>query len=1251
MKWSRRLAVLALFGLHAAVALAEESLLTVAEQSDYKATSRYDDVMAFCRKLADRSPLVTLTDMGETNEGRQLPLLILADPPVTSPDKVKQPDRLVALALGNIHAGEVCGKEALMMLAREIALAEERPLLKDLVLLFAPIYNADGNERISKENRPNQYGPEQGVGIRANAQGLDLNRDHVKLESPEARALVRLIRRWDPALLIDCHTTNGSHHRYTLTYDGPRHPAIDKNLVQFTRDEFLPEVGQRVEKASGYRLFFYGNFDSTRKRWTAYPPLPRYNTQYFGLRNRLGILSEAHAYAPFKDRVLATVEFVRHCLALCAERKEPIAKMLHSAREATSQAVDAESPVEIALASTPNLFGKVKIAGYVEEDRDGQRVVTDEPCDYEVEYFGKETITRSVVRPAAYLLPPRYTAVVTNLLHHGVNVRELREDLALDVEVYCVDTVETTERAYQDHHLATVEVKARSESRRVPAGTLVIRTDQALGTLVSLLLEPHSSDGLVTWNFFDDGLVPGKDFPVLRLPTHTPMLTASLRHPEDVPQSKKPITFEALYGGHSPHLSGSPASGFRWLAGGEHFLQKKEGRYYKVHAATGRSQPFYNEERVAAALEKLEGMEAKDAKSLAGRARSQMDAAEKAALLRHGDDLYYVTLDAETARRLTDTPGSDELASFSPDGQTVAFVRDYDLYVVEVATASEHRLTYDGTDLLRNGKADWVYFEEIYHRSWRAFKWAPNSRAIVFQQFDGSPVGSFTVLNHVGSEQGVETTRYPLAGTPNPKVRLGTINVADGAIRWIDLSGYTAENMLVSHFGWTPDSEAVFYYIQDRTQQWLDFNLVTVSTGAISTLFREETEAWVDNPGDPHFLQDGTFLWLSERDGWKHLYHFAKEGTLIRRVTEGEWEVRGVSTVSETDGWIYFTGTRDSHLGSDLYRVKLDGSGLTRLTKATGSHRTTLNESGSLYVDSWSDHRTPTHVRLCRGDGEPVRMLDTNPVPALDDYVLAPVELFKIKTRDGLELEASLIKPADFDPKMKYPVWLQTYGGPHAPSLSDSWHGGRTFEQMLAQMGILAFRCDPRSASGKGAHSTWTAHRQLGVQELQDLEDALDWLAKKSFVDMSRVGLSGHSYGGFLTAFAMTHSKRFAAGIAGAPVTDWRNYDTIYTERYMGTPEDNPEGYKKTSVVEAAKDLHGRLLLIHGARDDNVHVANTLQLANALQKADKRFEMMIYPSNRHGISGVHYRRLMVDFIRRTMLGETNGTTKEANDTK
>jgi dipeptidyl aminopeptidase/acylaminoacyl peptidase len=263
-------------------------------------------------------------------------------------------------------------------------------------------------------------------------------------------------------------------------------------------------------------------------------------------------------------------------------------------------------------------------------------------------------------------------------------------------------------------------------------------------------------------------------------------------------------------------------------------------------------------------------------------------------------------------------------------------------------------------------------------------------------------------------------------------------------------------------------------------------------------------------------------------------------------------------------------------------------------------------------------------------------MIDTNPVYSIDDYRLGQFERTRIKTPDGFELEASILKPANFDPMKKYPVWFMTYGGPHAPTIRDGWNAGRFRDEALANLGFIVFRCDPRSASNRGACSTWTAYKQLGVQELKDIETAITWLSEHSYVDATRIGMSGHSYGGFMTAYALTHSKLFAAGIAGAPVTDWHNYDSIYTERYMNTPQENPKGYDATSVVKAAKNLHGRLLIVHGVMDDNVHVQNSLQLIQALQQADRDFEVMLYPQSRHGITGRHYQRLQIDFMKRSL---------------
>jgi dipeptidyl aminopeptidase/acylaminoacyl peptidase len=290
-------------------------------------------------------------------------------------------------------------------------------------------------------------------------------------------------------------------------------------------------------------------------------------------------------------------------------------------------------------------------------------------------------------------------------------------------------------------------------------------------------------------------------------------------------------------------------------------------------------------------------------------------------------------------------------------------------------------------------------------------------------------------------------------------------------------------------------------------------------------------------------------------------------------------------------------------------------------------------------VDAFSAATHPTRVMLHRADGTLVRTVDSNPVADLERCQLAPVEFLEIPLTGDRRMQCTMIRPIDFDPTRRYPVWVMTYGGPHAPTVNGGWNRGRGFEQLLAASGVIAFRCDPHSASGRGAKSTWTCYERLGIEETRDMDAAVDWLASQVYVDSSRIGLSGYSYGGYLTAFVMTHSQKFSAGIAGAPVTDWRNYDAFYTERYMNTPQENPDGYVASSVVEAAKNLHGQLLLIHGSADDNVHVQNTFQLAHALQQNDIPFEMMVYPTSRHGIYGMHFQRLNFDFIMKTMRPE------------
>jgi YD repeat-containing protein len=1232
----RRLAVLVLLAL---VPFARgQELLTVAEKTDYKATSRHADVLAFCDELVKRSPVVRRIDMGKSVEGRPLPLLILADPPVSTPAEAAKSGKLVAYVQANIHAGEVDGKEALLMLAREIATAKERPLLKDLVILLCPNFNPDGNEKFDANNRRSQNGPPE-VGVRANAAGLDLNRDFVKLESPEVRAFVRMMNEWDPALVIDCHTTNGSYHRYTLTYDGPRHPNTGPALVEAIRDRMLPAVSKTMKERTGFDSFVYGNFSRDHARWTTYGHTPRYSTQYVGMRGKIGILSESYSYAPFKDRVTASREFVRAWLEYVAAHKDEVRKLLAENKQGDTLAVRTESAV----------LKKVTALGYEEETKNGRRVaITDKPRDYDLELVTRVEPTERVTKPFAYLFLPSFAAAVEILQRHGITVEELREDIELDVESYRVEKIVNTERSFQGPAQVSLDVaKPRAESRRVTAGTILVRTAQPLGTLASYLLEPRSEDGLATWKYFDAGLAENRDFSVLRLPKATPLTAGPVRPLAEIRPKNNPINAAAVYD-VDPHLSfaGDAVTIQDWLDD-EHFLQAKEGRLYKIEARTGRASLFVDPQKLSKSLAAVPGLE-QDLKSQGthgGRRRRgraddapdyKMDPHHTGALLEHEDDLYFARFDGTPAVRLTRSPGKKEAVTFSPDGKFIAYVRKANLYVVELANPAERALTTDGGGPILNAKADWVYLEEVFNREDHSFVWSPDSRWIAFLRYDDTPVHKFAVVNHIPTRLDVESIPYPKAGDPNPVATLHVVSAAGGEAVPMDLSNYSPSESIVTRFGWLPDSSRVYCYMQNRAQTWLDICTAPARGGPTTRLLRETTKAFVADPGAPTFLPDGTFLLSSERTGWEHRYHYDATGRLIRPVTSGDWEARTVHHVDAKGGWAYVSGTKDSPIAENLYRVKLDGSEVQRLTQGPGEHQIKMNPGATMYVETVSDRATPAQVRLCRNDGYFIRTLDTNPVHSREEYRFGKYELVQIKLSDGFVLEGAITYPPDFDPAKKYPVWFMTYGGPHAPTVSDNWAGGRVYEQVLADLGIVCFRCDPRSASGKGACSTWACYRKLGVQEAKDVDEAIDWLCRNPWVDTKRIGMAGHSYGGFLTAFCLTHSKKFAAGISGAPVTDWRNYDTIYTERLMNTPQENPDGYESTSVVKAAKDLHGRLLLLHGLMDDNVHPQNTIQLMKELQKHNKEFEVMFYPESRHRLEGLHYERLTLEFIKKTM---------------
>jgi dipeptidyl-peptidase-4 len=681
----------------------------------------------------------------------------------------------------------------------------------------------------------------------------------------------------------------------------------------------------------------------------------------------------------------------------------------------------------------------------------------------------------------------------------------------------------------------------------------------------------------------------------------------------------------------------------RWLKDGKHYLltgatKGDTAKIQKVDAATGDAVPFFDTAKMQRALTALGGVTEADAKQLSNRSTYQMSNDERAVLINWNNDLFYYQLGTDKAVRVTNNPEEEVGETFSPDDRMLGFVRNGNIYVYDLQAQRERRLTTDGGPKILNGRLDWVYQEELYGRgNFEAYWWSPDSTKLAYLRLDEKTVPEFTVVDHIPYDQGLEVTPYPKSGDPNPVVQLGIVNAAGGATRWVDTYKYQPSDLLIVRVSWTPDGSKVVYQAQNREQTFLDLNFAGSEDGKSNTVLRETSRAWVEVVDNPTWLNDGSFLWQSARNGWQHIYHYAQDGKLLRQVTDGKWEARSIDGVNEQTGFVYFGATEHSHIAPAVYRVKLDGSGFTRLTTAEGTHKAAVSPTGSYFVDSWSDVNTPTQMRLYDGSGKLVRVVAENKVDVLNQYKLGAAELLTVKTRDGFVMEAMMIKPPDFDPKKKYPVLEFTYSGPHSPSVKNLWGGSAyMWHQLMAQKGYIVWICDNRTASGKGAESEWPVYKNFGELELRDLEDGISWLKSQPYVDAERIGLWGWSYGGFMTSYALTHSQSFKMGISGGTVSDWRNYDSIYTERYMLTPQNNIDGYRKSSPVHFARNLHGKLLLIHGAIDDNVHVQNTVQFVYELQKAGKQIQLMLYPKSRHGVTDPllvkHMRQMMTDFV-------------------
>jgi dipeptidyl-peptidase 4 len=598
-----------------------------------------------------------------------------------------------------------------------------------------------------------------------------------------------------------------------------------------------------------------------------------------------------------------------------------------------------------------------------------------------------------------------------------------------------------------------------------------------------------------------------------------------------------------------------------------------------------------------------------------------------------------VSATAFSPEPLTDDPAEERDATVSPDGSSVAYVKSDNLTVLDLRTRREKRLTREGGGDILIGRFDWVYEEEFGIRT--GFAWSPDSRRIAYWRLDCSREPRFPLDDFIPIHNEVEWMRYPKAGDPNADVRVGVAPAGGGRTVWADLG--PDRDIYVPRIRWLPDGKTLAIQRLNRLQNRLDLLLMDVSNGKTRTVVSETDSAgWVDCSDLVYFLRDGRMIWGSERSDRMHLYLLAPDGTMIRPLTSGDWDVTALSAVSEPDGLVYFESNEPSPLETHLYRVSLDGGAPERLTADPGTHQTDVSPDRASFLDTHSDARTPVRAVLRRADGSAIRVLRSGDIPGLNEFVLSAPEFFTFRTADGLSLNAMLFKPAGFDSTRKYPVLVSTYGGPASQIVTDSWRAGMGsgWHQIMLQHGYCVFALDNRGTFGHGNRFMNRVYGNMGLAVLDQIE-AARWLGSRAWVDSSRIGIWGWSGGGWMTCLALTRGAGvFRAGAAVAPVTDLRNYDTIWTERYMGLPAGNPEGYDASSALHWIDRYRGGLLLVHGTSDDNVHAANSLQLAYALENARKPFELMLYPRKEHGISGkdtqVHLYRVLTDFFLRNL---------------
>nr|BCX00104.1 MAG: peptidase S9 [Bacteroidota bacterium] len=600
---------------------------------------------------------------------------------------------------------------------------------------------------------------------------------------------------------------------------------------------------------------------------------------------------------------------------------------------------------------------------------------------------------------------------------------------------------------------------------------------------------------------------------------------------------------------------------------------------------------------------------------------------------------YYV-FDFQTRRLwpLSRREGWQQFAKFSPDSRHVGFVREHNLFVLELSSRTERQLTFDGSETIINGTFDWVYEEELDLRD--GWRWSPDGRRIAFWRLDQSRVRTYHLVDNLGDYARPVPIRYPKAGEENSRVQIGILELETGQTRWLDLG--PNPDIYIARMDWLPMPNMLYVQRLNRQQNHLELLFYDADTGQGRVILEERSSTWLDVHDELFFLPSrSAFIWVSERTGWRHLYLYDLEGRLLRPLTQGTFEA-SLAGVDERRGWVYYVSTEISPLERHLFRVRIDGRGRPeRLSTEPGTYSMSLSPTGDYYRVTYSNITTPPQSWIVRFDGRQRLELFTNAAlrERLAQYRMSRPEFFRFRTSDGVELNGWMIRPADFDSTRRYPVLMYVYGGPNSQTVRNAWGGANyLWHQMLAnEEGFIVVSVDGRGTGARGRAFRDVVYRNLGYWEVHDQLEANRYLRRLPYVDSTRIGIWGWSYGGYMVALTLTRSGRaFRCGISGAPVTHWRFYDTIYTERYMDTPQRNPEGYEQSAPLTYADRLEVPILVIHGDQDDNVHPQNSLQFIYRLQQHNRPFAFMYYPGQRHGITGpqrVHLYTMMTDFLR------------------